>query len=97
MLHRGTLPGSARAACFRSHKCLAAPRLQPVASRGLQVRCAVPAEPVTLSGEGSHKLALNVAREATAKGLVHRYLVTVRQNARQVGAGLADECRAGSA
>ena len=33
---------------------------------------------------GSQNLALRVAADNTAKGLVHRYLVTVRQNARAV-------------
>lgn len=31
------------------------------------------------------RLVLRVAEKATAKGLVHRYLVTVRQNMREVG------------
>ena len=36
------------------------------------------------SSKGSDTMALKVASEDKAKGLVHRYLVTVRQNARQV-------------
>ena len=36
------------------------------------------------SSSGSQDLALKVAARNTAKGLVHRYLVTVRQNARAV-------------
>lgn len=50
---------------------------------------AIEAKPVSLDvksfeGEtsGSQNLALRVAADSTAKGLVHRYLVTVRQNAR---------------
>jgi large subunit ribosomal protein L4 len=48
------------------------------------------AQPVTIpykaadgSDKGSQQLALKVAQES-AKGLVHRYLVLVQQNARQV-------------
>ena len=43
---------------------------------------------VTFAGEpaGEATLALKTASEATAKGVVHRYLVLVRQNARRVRA-----------
>lgn len=36
------------------------------------------------SSSGTQELALQVAGRDSAKGLVHRYLVTVRQNARAV-------------
>lgn len=73
----------------------AAPSAPSVAARrpgaaSLQVRAAVVAEPATLevkgtdgSSKGTASLALRVAEDGKAKGLVHRYLVTVRQNARQ--------------
>lgn len=55
------------------------------------VRAAVAAKPVSVpvktadgASAGSEELALGVAPPATAKGLVHRYLVYVQQNARQV-------------
>ena len=61
------------------------------AAAALQVRAAIVAEPATVaikgidgSSKGSSTMALKVASDETAKGLVHRYLVTVRQNARQV-------------
>lgn len=55
------------------------------------VRAATMAAPVELdvkkldgSSAGNASIALRVAESDTANGLVHRYLVTVRQNARQV-------------
>lgn len=55
------------------------------------VRAAVAAAPVSVpvkgadgAAAGSESLALGVAPETTAKGLVHRYLVYAQQNARQV-------------
>ena len=54
-------------------------------------RMSAVAEPATLdvmkfdgSVAGSEEIALKVAGPATATGLVHRYLVTVRQNMRKV-------------
>lgn len=61
----------------------------------LTVRAAVVAEPATLSVKstsgsdaGTESLALKVAPENTSKGLVHRYLVYVRQNARRVSTSM---------
>lgn len=61
------------------------------AAAPLRVRAAVVAEPANLdvkgldgSSKGNISLSLKVADEDKAKGLVHRYMVTVRQNARQV-------------
>eukprot|EP00873_Tetraselmis_striata_P008357 jgi/Tetstr1/428621/TSEL_018610.t1 len=71
---------------------LAAPLAgRPAAGRrALQVSASVVAEPVSLtvkgldgSSKGSENLALKVVEDDKAKGLVHRYIVTVRQNARQ--------------
>lgn len=60
---------------------------------GLVVRASKLAEPAalpvkTLSGSdaGEASIALRVAEEDTATGLVHRYLTTVMRNARQVRA-----------
>ena len=57
----------------------------------LATRASVIAEPVTIdvknldgSSAGSAALSLRVADNETSKGLVHRYLVMVRQNARRV-------------
>jgi len=74
----------------------ATPRTAP-RSAGVQqrqqmvVRASVMAEPATLdvktldgSSAGAASLALRVADADTSKGLVHRYLVLVRQNARRV-------------
>lgn len=65
------------------------PSLAP--RRTLTVRAAVPAAAVAVpvkttdgADAGSANMALGVAKEASAKGLVHRYLVYVRQNARRV-------------
>ncbi len=59
--------------------------------RSLATRAAIVAKPASIdiktfdgSSSGSQDLALKVAARDTAKGLVHRYLVTVRQNARAV-------------
>ncbi|PNH02848.1 50S ribosomal protein L4 [Tetrabaena socialis] len=59
-------------------------------SRCLVVRNSVAAKPVAIpfkgvdgSDKGSHELALRVAPESSAKGLVHRYVCLVLQNARQ--------------
>ena len=68
---------------------------RPVASasraRTVAVRAAVAAAPVQVpvkavdgASAGSEELALGVAPANTAKGLVHRYLVYVQQNARRV-------------
>jgi hypothetical protein len=55
------------------------------------VRAAIAASPVSVpvksiggGDAGEETLALNVAPAGTAKGLVHRYLVYVQQNARRV-------------
>ena len=64
----------------------------PVARPSLMVSAATVAAPVALpvkkldgSDVGSSaSISLRVADEDTANGLVHRYLVMVRQNARQV-------------
>lgn len=57
----------------------------------LAARASVMAEPATVdvknldgSSAGSAALCLRVADNETSKGLVHRYLVMVRQNARRV-------------
>jgi hypothetical protein len=62
-----------------------------VCRRPVVVKAAVPAQPASIpvktvdGGEaGSVELALKVAPEETARGLVHRYLVYVQQNARAV-------------
>lgn len=68
-----------------------APQKRMCAGRNaLTVRASVVAEPATFqvkkldgSSAGTANLALKVAEDDTAKGLVHRYLVMVRQNARQ--------------
>ena len=79
--------------------CVAAPRAVARSSgmsmvcqrQSLVVRASAAAPPVPLpvktldgSSAGTASIALRVADEDTAKGLVHRYLVMVRQNARQV-------------
>jgi hypothetical protein len=63
----------------------------PTAGRVVQCHASKKAEPVVIpklsvSGatEGGVPLSLRVAGEATARHVVHRYLVMVRQNARQV-------------
>jgi len=55
------------------------------------VRASVLAEPATIdikgldgSSAGTASLALRVADPDSSKGLVHRYLVMIRQNARRV-------------
>ena len=60
-------------------------------ARTVVVRAAVAAKPVqvpvkTVEGAsaGTEEVALGVAPDSTAKGLVHRYLVYVQQNARRV-------------
>lgn len=69
--------------------------LQPhrlVARRStVTVRASVQARPASIefktfdgTSSGTQELALQVAGQKSAKGLVHRYLVTVRQNARAV-------------
>lgn len=67
---------------------------RPAARRTVLVQAAVPAAAVSVpkrsaDGEdlGSEQLALKVAKPETAKGLVHRYLVYVQQNARRVRGG----------
>jgi hypothetical protein len=56
-----------------------------------EIRAAVIAEPAKLdvktfqgSSVGSENLALKVAESGVAKGLVHRYVVLIRQNGRAV-------------
>ena len=63
----------------------AAPRAATVAVRasGVAAPVSLPKKSVTGAELGSEQLALKVA-EDTAKGLVHRYLVYVQQNARRV-------------
>ena len=46
---------------------------------------ALPVKTLTGSDAGQASIALRVAEEDTATGLVHRYLTTVLRNARQVG------------
>ena len=64
-------------------------RTRPVASRWHAAKASVTAPPAELKVAGSKggaaHLALNVAPARSAKGLVHRYLMYVRANARQVG------------
>ena len=59
--------------------------------RAVTVKASVVAEPATLSvksvdgsSAGTAALSLRVADPETSKGLVHRYVVMVRQNMRQV-------------
>lgn len=66
-------------------------RTANVGRQQLAVKASVVAEPATLEvktidggAAGSASLALKIADPATGKGLVHRYVVMVRQNARQV-------------
>jgi large subunit ribosomal protein L4 len=48
---------------------------------------AVPVKTVSSGSDaGSENLAIKVADESSARGLVHRYLVMVQQNARRVSA-----------
>jgi hypothetical protein len=63
----------------------AAPRALTVAVRASAVAqpAILPVKSIEGADLGSEKLALKVAQE-TAKGLVHRYLVYVQQNARRV-------------
>lgn len=79
---------------LRQHSFVSA--LQPhrlaVQRKSLSVKASVVAQPANVdvktfdgSSSGSQDLSLRVAGRGTAKGLVHRYLVTVRQNARAVG------------
>ena len=79
------------------------PALQPhrlvVQRRSLSIRASLVAQPASVdvkkfdgSSSGSQDLALRVAGYDTAKGLVHRYLVTVRQNARAVGSRAVTPC-----
>ena len=79
---------------LRHHSLVSA--LQPhrlaVQRKSLSIKASVVAQPVSVdvksfdgSSSGSQDLSLRVAGRGTAKGLVHRYLVTVRQNARAVG------------
>ena len=79
---------------LRQHSFVSA--LQPhrlaVQRKSLSVKASVVAQPASVdvktfdgSSSGSQDLSLRVAGRGTAKGLVHRYLVTVRQNARAVG------------
>jgi hypothetical protein len=74
----------------------AAPKAAAVRSSSARqsfvVRAAVQAAPEALpvlkldgSSAGEAQIALRTAGDETANGLVHRYLVYVRQNARQVG------------
>jgi large subunit ribosomal protein L4 len=87
----------AQIATFTGFRPCSAPRAAAAAARPVQQRSqlcvrasqvAAPAslEVKTLDGTaaGSASIALRVADESSAKGLVHRYLVMVRQNARQV-------------
>ena len=80
------------------------PALQPhrlvVQRRSLSVKASIVAQPASVdvktfdgSSSGSENLALRVAGRDTAKGLVHRYLVTVRQNARAVGSRAFSTCK----
>lgn len=63
----------------------------PPARRQVVVRASAQAAPASIavkgidgSDKGSHQLALKVADESSAKGVVHRYLVYAQQNARRV-------------
>jgi len=62
-----------------------------VGRQQLAVKASIVAEPATLEvktidggAAGSASLSLKIADPTTGKGLVHRYVVMVRQNARQV-------------
>lgn len=80
-MHRATA-GQARTTAFGS--------CRPSVARTVVVRAAVAAKPVDVpvksadgAAVGSEQLSLRVAPNDTAKGLVHRYLVYVQQNARR--------------
>eukprot|EP00879_Flechtneria_rotunda_P001882 GHRR01002053.1.p1 GENE.GHRR01002053.1~~GHRR01002053.1.p1 ORF type:complete len:252 (+),score=89.44 GHRR01002053.1:84-839(+) len=79
---------SAGRASFRGVATFGSSR--PVAKRTVPVNAATTAQAVSVpvksadgSSLGEEQLALKVAKPETAKGLVHRYLVYVRQNARR--------------
>ena len=81
----GTLRKQSFATAFQPRRLL-------VQRRSSTIRASVVAQPAAVdvktfdgSSSGSQDLSLRVAGRDTAKGLVHRYLVTVRQNARAVG------------
>jgi large subunit ribosomal protein L4 len=81
-MHRATA-GQARTTAFGS--------CRPSVARTVVVRAAIAAKPVDVpvksadgASVGSEQLSLRVAPNDTAKGLVHRYLVYVQQNARRV-------------
>lgn len=78
---------------LRQHGFASAPQPQRVVARRAAVttHASVQARPASIelktfdgNSSGSQELALQVAGKDSAKGLVHRYLVTVRQNARAV-------------
>jgi large subunit ribosomal protein L4 len=82
--------GLRRAAPAPAVRLSARPSSRPAAG-ALQVRASLVAEPASLSvkgldgsSKGEQSLSLKVVEDDKAKGLVHRYIVTVRQNARQV-------------
>jgi hypothetical protein len=83
-----TFKGLRVAAC---PKATVSTRMAYMGRQQLAVKASVIAEPATLEvktidggAAGSASLSLKIADPATGKGLVHRYVVMVRQNARQV-------------
>lgn len=74
-----------------------------VQRRSLSIKASLVAQPASVdakkfdgSSSGSQDLSLRVAGYDTAKGLVHRYLVTVRQNARAVSDRAFMPCKTSS-
>ncbi len=81
-----------------NRQCAVRSAARPARS-ALVVTNAAVAQPATLplkgvdgSDKGTQQLALRVAEES-AKGLVHRYLVLVQQNARRVRKNIEDRLR----
>lgn len=70
----------------QAQPCAARPAARLVAARASQIAPAVAIPVKTPDGgdKSSMDLALKVADPRTAKGVVHRYLITVRQNMRAV-------------
>ena len=73
----------------------AAARKSVVQREQVAVRASMVAEPVTLevktlegAAAGTASISLKVAEPDASKGLVHRYLVMIRQNMRRVSGGL---------
>lgn len=99
-MHSGTC-GLGSVDKLRQHSFVSAlqPHRLPVQRKSLCVKASVVAQPASVevktfngSSSGSQDLSLRVAGRGTAKGLVHRYLVTVRQNARAVCSRACSTC-----